>query len=161
MRKTNVLISASGKQKVSRLQKREVYGLEDCQNHCHLISTPSTNAGSTVKLPERQLQKNAKCRSLHFVIEQKSIKTPSYRKKCIFYKNVYILVNCFYPPKHYYNVLPSRILWWKSIQNSGIIESYIKMRFYKKVHFFAHFSPPNGNAVQKCLKILAIWGNAD
>ena len=59
------------------------------QNHCHLISTPSTNAGSTVKLPERQLQKNAKCRSLHFVIEQKSIKTPSYRKKCIFYKNVY------------------------------------------------------------------------
>lgn|GEM_PF-6043831 len=49
-------------------------------------------------------------------------------------KKVYILVNCFYPPKHYYNVLPSRILWWKSIQNSGIIESYIKMRFYKKVH---------------------------
>ena len=68
---------------------KAVCGLEECQNHCPLISTPSTNAGSTVKLPERQLQKNAKCRSLHFVIEQKSIKTPSYRKKCIFYKNVY------------------------------------------------------------------------
>ena len=52
--------------------KAKVYGLEDCQNHCHLISAPSTNAGNTVKLPERQLQKNAKCRSLHFVIEHKS-----------------------------------------------------------------------------------------
>ena len=51
-----------------------------------------------------------------------------------FYRNVYLFVNCFYQPRHYQNVLLSMILWWKSIQNSGIIESYIKMRFYKNVH---------------------------
>lgn len=49
-------------------------------------------------------------------------------------KKVYFLVNCFYQPRHYQNVLLSGILWWKSLQNSGIIESYIKMRFYKNVH---------------------------
>ena len=48
---------------------------------------------NTVKLPGPQQLKNVGCRSLHFVIEQKSIKTPSYRKKCIFYKNVYFFVS--------------------------------------------------------------------
>ena len=52
-------------------------GVRFGRNHCPLISTPSTNAGNTVKLPESQQLKNVGCRYLPSAIGQKFTKKPS------------------------------------------------------------------------------------
>lgn len=80
----SVPISVSDRQRELQRRKQRESVSSGFPNRCQRTFTRSISAGRAEKSAERQRQKNAECHSLHFVIEQKSTKMPSYRKQCVF-----------------------------------------------------------------------------